>query len=146
MSSKRSGFALVASLIAVVLLGALIAGVFVATTEEIRIAGGIKSSARGLAAAESAVEGDAVGWVNSQADSLQIGSRLERTSTIDGFQVTTTLVRLNASIFWLIGDAADGAGAAASHRRVGLLLRRVADSTGRGSLLRLEERAWAELF
>jgi type II secretory pathway pseudopilin PulG len=146
VTARRAGFALVASLIAVVLLGALIVGAFVSVTEEARIAGGIKSSERILVVAESAVEGDAAGWAILQADSLAAGGRVVRSTVIDGFQVSTTLVRLNSSMFWLIGDAAEGAIPGSNHRRIGLLLRRVVDSTGRGSLLRLEERGWSELF
>jgi Tfp pilus assembly protein PilX len=146
VSRERRGFALVASLIAVVLLGALIVGTFVAAEEEIRISTAVKSSARALAVAESSAEGDAAGWASAEADSVPTGGRLERTRIVDGFQVTTTLIRLHSSVFWLVADAAEGTGPATNHRKIGVLLRRVTDSAGHGTLLRLEERAWAELF
>lgn len=147
----RGGFALVAALISVVLLGALIVGVFVATSEETRIANGIQLAARGLIVAESAAEGDVAEWALVHCDSLIPGARAAHSTLVEGFQITTTLVRLNPSLFWLIADAksSDGSGhssPSSSHRRIGLLLRRVADSTGHDSLLRLEERAWSELF
>jgi len=146
VTQNRSGVALVASLIAVVLLGALIVGTFVASTEEMRVTSGMRSSARALAVAESAAEGDAVGWAVARTDSLLAGGRAARTTTVDGFQVTTTLIRLNLTVFWLIADVDDGPVPAGNHRRIGLLLRRVIDSTGHATLLRLEERPWAELF
>ena len=147
----RGGFALVAALISVVLLGALIVGAFVATSEETRIANGIQLAARGLLVAESAAEGDIAGWALVHCDSLIPGARAAHTTQVEGFQVTTTLVRLNPSMFWLIADTESGGGSgrstpSSSHRRIGLLLRRVADSSGHGYLLRLEERAWSELF
>jgi type II secretory pathway pseudopilin PulG len=146
----RRGFALIAALISVVLLGGLIVGAFVAVSEQTRTAAGSQSGLRALIAAESAAEGDVSGWAGPRCDSVAPGLRVEHISLVDGFQVTTTLVRLNTEMFWLIADAKGLSGAApssaAGHRRIGLLLRRVADSAGRGSLLRLEERAWSELF
>jgi type II secretory pathway pseudopilin PulG len=146
VTRNRPAFALVASLVGVVLLGALIVGTFVASTEEMRTAVAIKSSARALAVAESSAEGGAAGWVTAQADSIPPGGRAVRTTAVDGFLVTTTLIRLNFTLFWLIADAEQEPVSAGTRRRIGVLFRRVADSTGRGSLFRLEERPWAELF
>jgi type II secretory pathway pseudopilin PulG len=147
---RRRGFALVAALISVVLLGGLIVGAFVAVSEQTRTTAGGESVLRALMAAESAAEGDVPGWAEGRGDSLAVGSRTEHTSEVDGFQVTTTLVRLNTHVFWLIVDAGSRGAAAPNpalgHRRVGLLLRRIVDSAGRSTLLRLEERAWSELF
>jgi Tfp pilus assembly protein PilX len=147
---RRSGFALVAALVAVVLVGALIAGAFVATTEESRVSLNAGLAERSLNAAESAAEGDVADWASQQADSLIAGQRKARSWTSDGMQLTTTLIRLNGTLFVLTGEATgvdhSASGVPSIRRRIGILLRRVADSTGRGSLLRLEERAWSELF
>jgi type II secretory pathway pseudopilin PulG len=148
--NRRDGFALVAALVAVILLGALIAGAFVATTEESRAALNAELAERSLNAAESAAEGDAAGWASQQADSMVAGQRKARSGTVDGMQVTTTLIRLNADLFLLVGEASgmdhSASGIPSIRRRIGVLLRRVTDSAGHGSLLRLEERAWSELF
>jgi type II secretory pathway pseudopilin PulG len=147
---QRDGFALVAALVAVILLGALIAGAFVASTEESRVSLNAELTERSLNAAESAAEGDAAGWAAQQSDSLLVGQRKSRSWTADGMQLTTTLIRLNGTLFLLSGEATgidhSASGVPMIRRRIGILLRRLADSTGHGSLLRLEERAWSELF
>ena len=148
--NRRTGFALFAALVAVILLGALIAGAFVATMEEARVSRSVELAERSLNAAESAAEGDVAGWASQQADSLVVGQRKARSWMLDGMQLTTTLIRLNGALYLLAGEATgmdhSASGGPSIRRRVGILLRRVADSTGRGSLLRLEERAWSELF
>ncbi len=145
--AARDGFALVAALISVVLIGALIVGAFLATTEEIRVSGGEALSLRAMNSAESAVQTSFTGWASGQSDSLAVGKSVGRTVTADGLAVQTTLVRLDSSVFWLVAESgAVGGSAAGIRRRVGLFIRRVSDSAGRGSFLRLEERAWSELF
>jgi hypothetical protein len=142
ISAKREGFALVASLILVVLLAALITGAFVATTEETRVSANASLGERGLDAAESAVEGGIGGWVPSQSDSLAIGGRTARTSTDGKISVTTTLIRLDPTLYWLVAEAKTPT----IRRRIGVILRRVSDSAGQTTILRLEERRWSELF
>jgi hypothetical protein len=145
----RKGFALVAALIAVILIGALIVGAFVATSEETRISGNVKGTARALVAAETVLEGNLTGWAALEIDSLAIAQQAARSDTLDGETVRTTLVRLDSSVYWLVAEAADATASAsggAPRRRIALLARRVSDSTGKVSLLRLEDRAWSELF
>ncbi len=64
--------------------------------------------------------------------------------------VATTLIRLDSALYWLIAEASQGGQmpnqAQLVHRRVGLLVRRVSDSAGKVSLLRVGERSWSELF
>lgn len=146
----KRGFALVAALIAVVLLGALIVGAFVATTEETRISANVGTGLRALSAAESAVEADLAGWAAGEVDSLAIAQRASHSTVVDGLEVTTTLIRLDSSIYWIVGEANNALAAEGPtrsvRRRIGLLVRRVPDSTGNAALLRLEERPWSELF
>ena len=150
MTSGRRGFALIASLVTVVLLGALIVGTFLATIEETRVTSGVRAGEGLLDAAESTVETSIGGWVSAQADSVLVGRRTARTSVVGEISVVTTLVRLDSTVYWLVGEATgpseSGTAAAPIRRRVGILLRRVADSTGRRLVLRFEERAWSELF
>lgn len=147
---RERGFALVGALLAVVLLGALIVGAFVATTEEVRISGNVGAGALALTAAESVVERDLSAWAAAQVDSLPPAGRVSHSTGWGVFSVTTTLVRLDSTVYWLVADAIDGLAAPgaspAVRRRIGVLLRRVCDSTGKATLFRLEERPWSELF
>jgi hypothetical protein len=144
------GFALVGALIGVVLIGALIVGAFAATMEETRISGNVRMGVRALSAAESAAEADLAGWAAGELDSLAVTQRAAHSTFVDGLPVTTTLIRLDSSIYWIVVEANDSALVPAAtygvRRRIGLLLRRVSDSTGKAALLRLEDRAWSELF
>jgi hypothetical protein len=134
----------------VVLLGALIVGAFVATTEETRVSSASSLGERSLYVAESALEEALSGWVTVQSDSLTAGQRVARSSTDGKVTATTTLIRLNGSLYWLISEARAGdaseEGAPSIRRRIGVLLRRVSDSAGQTSILRFEERRWSELF
>jgi hypothetical protein len=143
---SRKGFALVGALIAVILIGALIVGAFVATTEEARISGNVRTGAQVLAAAEAAAEGDIAGWAASEADSLAIAQRAVHSTAIGGLAVTTTLVRFDSTLYWIVGEASNPGSGVSVRRRIGLLLRRQRDSTGKTTLLPLEERPWSELF
>ncbi|MDQ6717233.1 MAG: hypothetical protein M3Z17_02670 [Gemmatimonadota bacterium] len=150
MPRRRGGFALIAALLCVVVLGALIVGAFLATNEDVRVTGSESLSLHALSVAESAVQTSFTGWAGSQADSLVIGQSVGHTLTMDGIVVQATLVRLDSSVFWLVADAGtagrEGGADQPIRRRIGLYLRRVSDSAGRGSFMRFEERAWSELF
>ena len=69
---------LIVALVAVILLGALIAGAFVATAEESRVSLNAVLAERSLNAAESAAEEDVAGWASQQTDSLIVGQRKAR--------------------------------------------------------------------
>ena len=131
-------------------MAALVVGAFIAANEETRISSDGVLAEHSRNAAEAAAEGGVSAWPASEFDSLAAGERLTRVRTLEGIQSTTTLVRLDSSLFWLFGEAVtavrSASGAPSIQRRIGLLLRRVSDSTGHPSLLRLEERAWSELF
>ena len=148
--SRRSGFALVAALLSVVLIGALIVGAFLATTEEARVTASESASVHALSAAESAAQESLAGWAAPLADSLAIGQRTAHAVTVDGSVVQMTLARLDSSVFWLVGDAGtagqSGSGDLPVRRRIGLYLRRVTDSAGHGSFSRFDQRSWSELF
>jgi len=150
IEERRSGFALVAALACVVLLGALIVGAFVAVTEETRVSATMALGERALDAAESAVEGEIEAWSPSYGDSLAIGDRAVRAVTTGKLPVVTTLIRLDSSLFWIIGDASSSGNSAAEaplvRRRIAVLVRAVTDSAGKRSISRLEERPWSALF
>lgn len=146
----RAAFALLAALISVVLLGALIVGAVIATTEETRTSASSALGARALAAAESAVERAIVGWVQAQAESLAIGQRASQEAPVGDVPVTMTLIRLDSSVFWVVGEALAGGEPGepgpSVRRRIGILVRRATDSAGRVTIFRFEERPWVELF
>jgi len=134
---------------AVVLIGALITGAFIATMEATRMSANSVSRERALDGAESAVETEIAGWSSAQADSQAIGS-LVVTSGGSGAFTTTWRIRLDSTLFWVVGESrsADGTGGHAPtvRRRIGVLVKTGSDSLGYSILSVFDRRAWAELY
>ncbi len=149
MMRDRRGIALTAALIAVVLIGALITGAFIATLEETRMSANAVSRERALDAAESAVETQIVGWSWAAADSQPIGSMLT-TSGGPGVSTTTLQIRLDSTVFWVIGESRSGGETAAQsptvRMRIGVLVKTESDSIGHRLPSVFDRRAWAELY
>lgn len=150
MKSSRRGFALTAALIGVVLIGALITGAFIATTEETRISGNAVSRESALESAESAVESQLSAWSQARADSQPIGSIRATSGGGSGAATTTWQVRLDSAVFLIAGESRS-ADETAGHspmvrRRIGILVRTGTDSAGHVALSIFDKRAWAELF
>ena len=146
----RPGVALAAALICVVLMSALIAGAFIATTEEIRMSGNSVSSTQALDAAESATDYQITGWNASVADSIPIGAIRAVASRSGPPQTTTWVIRLDSALFWVVAEArgADqkSGQAITSRQRLGVLVRTVRDSAGTTSVFPLDQRSWALLY
>jgi Tfp pilus assembly protein PilX len=139
------GFALPGALLAVLLIAALIAGAFSATTEETRIGAAAADRQRALVSAESAIE-IAVTTLSDSAGSIGVGETTRR--SIDGLGVPAVVyvTRLDSALYWLVADAggiAEGSGVA---RRIGVVVRATRDSSRSITIDRIRERGWSELF
>lgn len=146
----RGGFALFSALICVVLIGALIAGAFFATTEETRASANSVIRFDALTRAESAIEREIANWTGGRADSLPIGGKVTLSVQADQIATTTWLIRLDSALFWVVAEsqtADDGGSHGPSvRRRAGVLVRAGRDTAGNRQVFRLGERSWAELF
>jgi hypothetical protein len=148
--SRRNGVALATALMCVVLLGAVIAGAFVAAAEETRMSANSVSDGTALGAAESAAEGQLARWNGQSADSIPIGAIRPVAVASAPLPSTTWLVRLDSTVFWIIAEAR-GADQISGHpvvirQRVSLLIRTVRDSSGLTSAHPLDQRAWALIY
>ena len=117
-----AGFALPAALLMILLIAALIAGVFSAITEETRI--GVAAADRQHRAADRRVSGRAhhrgvVG--RSRCD--RIGET--RSRPVDGLAVPVMVyvTRLDSSRYWLVADAGSASPNSGIARRVGVVVR-----------------------
>ena len=142
----RDGFALPAVLLALLLIAALIAGVFNGTTEETRIgtAGAARQTA--LIAAESAVEigiTTLASWVD---EPIVVGETRQR--RIEGLDAPTVvyITRLDSSLYWLVADAGSTTPNSGVTRRIGVVVRAKNGSGNSIIVDRISERAWSELF
>lgn len=150
LRNERAGVALAAALMCVLLIGAIIAGAFVAAAEETRMSANAVSDGSALDAAESAVESQLSQWSGPGADSVPIGAIRSISAASAPVQSTTWLVRLDSTTYWVIAEAR-GSNQVSGHpvairQRTGLLIRTVRDSTGLTSVFPLDQRAWALIY
>lgn len=142
----RVGLALPAALLMILLIAALVAGVFAAITEETRI--GVAAAERQLAllAAESAVELTIATLPALAGDSIGIGETRSRPVAGLAAPVMVYVTRLDSSRYWVVADAGSASPNSGIARRVGVMVRaaRAADSSM--NVDRVSERAWSELF
>jgi len=140
------GFALPAALFAVLLIAALIAGAFSATTEETRIGAAAADRQTALVSAESAIEIAITTLSASAQDSIRVGETRER--PIDGLGVPASVyvTRLDSSLYWLIADAGASSLNSGVARRIGVVVRATKGSGHSITIDRIPERGWSELF
>lgn len=142
----KEGFALPAALLAVLLIAALIAGVFSATTDEMRM--GVAANERQLAllGAESAIERAITALCESPNDSIGVGETRSRPVEGLGVPAVVYITRLDSSLYWLVADAGGPSPNSGVARRIGVVVR---EKRGLGDSItvdRISERSWSELF
>ena len=143
---RRAGFALAAALLALLLISALVTGVFFAATEETRI--GIASAERQLAlsAAESAIEMTIAGWSVDSASPIAVNAT--RTVAVGGFGMPATvhITRLGATLYMIVADARAQSRESRVSRRIGVVVRVLQSAEDSMVIDRISERSWSELF
>jgi PilX N-terminal len=146
MIRPRKGFALPAALLVLLLVSALVTGVFVAATEETRV--GIAGVERHLAllAAESAIE---MTITTFRADTTAaIGLAGTKTIPIRDLEmpVIVYVTRLDSALYWIVADAGASPVEARASRRIGVVVRAIAAPDHSIVIDRISERWWSELF
>jgi Tfp pilus assembly protein PilX len=142
----RNGFALVAALLAIVLIGALVAGAMFATTEETRVGAAGVARELALATAESAIA-SLVSEANiARPTEVGLAGVISWTGQISGRPVTLYLTRLDSTIYWVVAEAAADPLHSGARRRIGMLVMTERRPDGTISLNPISERAWSELF
>ena len=142
----RGGFALPASLLLVLLITALIAGVFSAVTEETRIGAAATERELALLCAESAIESGITALTVSPDDSMSVGETRSRPIEGLGIPVALHTTRLGRSLYWLVAEAGSKSPTFGIARRIGVVVR-ATNRPNRSIIIdRIPERAWSELF
>ena len=144
--SNHDGFVLVAVLLAIVLIGALVAGALFAVTEDTRA--GAAGAARDVAliAAESAI-GITMRDRPARLPAV-IGTAGTTASRVDwsGVPVLVYITRLDSAVYWVVADVAADPDRSGARRRIGIVV--VSAQAPDGSIIinPISERWWAELF
>lgn len=123
--AHRNGMALATALIAIVLIGGLIAGTFFVTTQEYRVARNSLSAPRALSAAEYGQNMLLNDWQTSWNQSMKTGDTLKRVySAGSGTTDTVVMTRLRFNMFWVVSTGRIGFDKSSdARRRTGLLIR-----------------------
>lgn len=129
MSSKpkrREGFALAVAMVAIVVIGALIAGAFFTSTQEYRIGRNSLMDQRAFAAAETGVNEPIQSFLKTKNVTMAIGGTYTDTLTIPGGSYAVRqFTKLDTTTYWVTADGYAGGrtGALASHHRVNAIYR-----------------------
>jgi Tfp pilus assembly protein PilX len=142
----RRGYALAAALLAIMIIGALLASLFFAISEETRTDAASRRGDRALTAAESAIEIGVAVLAAQLPDQSSIGVTRSQPVAVEGFPAMVHTTRLDSSLFWVVGVVGDRRDPAAVTRRIGVLVAASRDSSGSIRIVRVPERAWSELF
>lgn len=144
--NHRRGFALVAALLAILLIGALVTGAMLATTEETRAGATGVSRELALMAAESAVTALVSEASMMRPNEVGLGGAVSESTQISGRTVTLYLTRLDSTLYWVVAEAAADPRRSGARRRIGMLVTSEVRSNGTTSISPISERAWSELF
>lgn len=140
------GFAVPAALLAVLLIAALIAGAFSATTEETRIGAAAADRQTALTSAESAIEIAIRALTAAGDDSMAVGETKDHPIAGLGVPTLVYVTRLDSSLYWLVADAGTASPTSGVARRIGVVVRATKPSGHSIAIDRIPERGWSELF
>jgi hypothetical protein len=117
--ADRRGFALAVALFALVVIGALIAGVFFASTQEYRVGRNTLTQQRAFAIAELGLNRAFNSWSANSARyrALAVGGIATADTTVDGGVARVKVTRLNATSFWVVSEGTAGGDAMTEARR-----------------------------
>jgi hypothetical protein len=142
----RRGFVLASALLALLLIAALVAGVFFASTEATRM--GVAAADRQLAlgAAESAIERTLRAWSGGAAAALEIGESHQSRDAEAEMPVAVYVTRVDSVVYWIVADAGPAHPASGIATRIGAFVRLRRAVDGSITVDRISERWWSELF
>ena len=142
----RRGFVLATALLVVVLIAALVAGVFFATMEESHIARTAAARELTLSAAEAAVGETISNWGDRTGQAIGVsGAELSTFMTAE-MTVDVTVTRLDSTLFSIVAHARSLSSTSAARRRIGVVVsaQKVVDQ--HVVLEPIRERWWSELL
>lgn len=146
IKSNRDGFVLVGALLAIVLIGALVAGALFAVTED------TKAGARGVARDVALIGAESAIGVTMRDRAVElpvvIGTAGTTSSRVDapGAPAIVYITRLDSTIYWIVADVVDNPERSGARRRIGVVVMSVHPPDGSIIIDPISERWWAELF
>src|SRR5687768_335875 len=100
-SKRREGFALAVAMVAIVVIGALIAGAFFTSTQEYRVGRNSLMDQRAFSAAETGVTQPIQGWLRTNNLNMAIGSTIVDTLAITGGSYAVRrFTKVDTATYW----------------------------------------------
>lgn len=120
----RPGFALALAMFGIVVIGAIVAGVFYASTQDYRLSRNQLVQERALAVAEYGLNRVVAEWSLTNNTRLSAGDTLTKVYTVNGDLDSVWVTKLNTYTFWVVSVGRSGSGAELeARRRVNQILR-----------------------
>ena len=143
---NRRGFVLAGALLVVVLLAAMVAGVFFATMEETQIAGTASSREQALAVAESAIQNTIDQWSDRSWQEVGVAGAALSTFANGPMPVMVWVTRLDSTLYSIVARARSPSSQHSVTRRIGAVVS-VRNTVDPSILVApIPERWWSELF
>ena len=119
---SRKGFVLAAALLVVLMIAVLVAGVFLATIEEGRIATTSSAREQALIAAETALAAAISSWPDRATQSIGVGGEELSTISDEAMPVSLTVTRLDSTLYSLVAEAHATSSHSQAIRRIGAIV------------------------
>jgi hypothetical protein len=142
----RRGFALAAALLAVVLIGALVAGVLFATTEDTRAGAAGVDGEVALNACEAAIAITITDPGLRLPDSIGVGGTISSQVGGPGPETIVYITRLDSALYSILAESVPEPGSAGSTHRVGVVVRSSIGADHSITIDPISERPWFEVF
>ena len=147
-SRQRPGFALAASLVAVVIIAALAAGVLFATGQEARASGGALLDQQTFSYAETAANRAIELFGSVGSDSMQVGTVISYTPEPDPpLESTVFITRLDSALYLVVAEGRTTPSyRSRMRRRVSIAVRTERSEAAPIRATRLSYLAWTALY
>jgi type II secretory pathway pseudopilin PulG len=142
----RKGFALAAALLAVVLIGGLVAGVLFATTEETRAGAVVVEREVALNACESAIAMTITDPGLRLPDSIGVGGTISGHIRGFGPEIIVYITRLDSALYSIVAESVPEPASAGGQHRVGVVVRSSIAADRSIAIDPISERPWFEVF
>jgi hypothetical protein len=144
--SLRKGFALAIALLSIVLIGAIVAGVLFATTEETS-AGAAAAAREGASnACESAIVMTITDPALALPDSIGVAGTISRRVDGLGLPVTVHITKLDSTLYSIVAEAVAMTPEHGGRSRLGIVAKGLVDADHSIAIVPILERPWSELF
>jgi hypothetical protein len=143
---NRNGFALAAALLSIVLIGAIVAGVLFATTEETRAGAAEVAREAGANACESAIVMTITDPGLVLPDSIGVAGSISRAVDGLGPPVMVYITRLDSALYSIVAEAVATTPDQGGRTRLGIVAKASIGVDHSITIVPILERPWSELF